>query len=93
VHTWNAGEPEPGHGAVEGRFEVGDGTSALFALGAAHQEPLVLPSRDQVERRVDATASFWRSWAARRSYDGPWREAAASLVRRHAARRVAPMRS
>jgi GH15 family glucan-1,4-alpha-glucosidase len=29
----------------------------------------------RLERRVDAAASFWRSWAARRSYDGPWREA------------------
>lgn len=46
-----------------------------FALSAAHQEPLVFPSRDQVERRLEATTSFWSGWAARRSYDGPWREA------------------
>jgi GH15 family glucan-1,4-alpha-glucosidase len=51
------------------------GSRALFALGAAHGEPMVLPSREQVEGRFAATESFWRRWSARRRYDGPWREA------------------
>ena len=44
-------------------------------MSAAHQEPLVFPSRDDVESRLDATVASWRTWAGERSYDGPWREA------------------
>ena len=75
VQSWNAGEPELTPDAIEGRCEISEGTSALLALSAAHQEPLVFPSRDQVERRLEATERFWRAWAAHRSYEGPWREA------------------
>ena len=50
-------------------------SSSLLVLSAAHQEPLVFPSRDDVESRLDATVASWRTWAGERSYDGPWREA------------------
>jgi GH15 family glucan-1,4-alpha-glucosidase len=46
----------------------------VIALCAAHQEPLVFPSREQVEARLEATTAYWRRWAARRQYDGPWRD-------------------
>ena len=46
-----------------------------MVLSAAHQEPLVFPSRAEVESRLAATIAFWREWAAGRTYDGPWREA------------------
>ena len=49
--------------------------SALIALCAAHQEPLVFPTREQVEARLHATTAYWRRWAAQRAYDGPWRDA------------------
>ena len=47
----------------------------MIALCAAHQEPLVFPSREQVEARLEATTAYWRRWAAQRAYDGPWRDA------------------
>lgn len=75
VLGWNAGQSEVVTGALEGRLVVEAGETALLALSASHQEPLVLPSRDQVERRLEATGRFWRAWATGRSYDGPWREA------------------
>jgi GH15 family glucan-1,4-alpha-glucosidase len=75
LRTWDAGEPRLDGDAICGRFEVTPGTRALLAVTAAHGEPLVLPARDDVERRLDATASFWRDWAGKRAYDGPWREA------------------
>ena len=49
--------------------------SALIALCAAHQEPLVFPTREHVEARLEATTAYWRRWAAQRTYDGPWRDA------------------
>ena len=49
-----------------------EGDRALLALTYARGEPLVLPARDDVERRLDGTVAFWRSWAGRCSYEGSW---------------------
>jgi GH15 family glucan-1,4-alpha-glucosidase len=75
VCSWEAGEAQLDDGAISGRFEVRESRSALIALCAAHQEPLVFPSREQVEARLEATTAYWRRWAAQREYDGPWRDA------------------
>jgi GH15 family glucan-1,4-alpha-glucosidase len=72
---WSAGEPEYGRDSVSGQFEVTSGDQALIAVASAHGEPLVLPGRRQVERRLADTERFWRTWTAGRTYDGPWREA------------------
>jgi GH15 family glucan-1,4-alpha-glucosidase len=75
VCTWDAGEAHIDDEAVYGRFEAQAGTAAVLALSAAHQEPLVIPAREHVEARLDATVTFWRDWAADRAYNGPWRDA------------------
>ena len=75
VCSWSAGEPRYGPASVSGRFDVSAGDQALIALAGAHGEPLVLPGRPQVERRLADTERFWRTWAAERAYDGPWRDA------------------
>jgi GH15 family glucan-1,4-alpha-glucosidase len=75
VCHWSPGRLEYGADFVSGRFEVSTGDQALIATASAHGSPLVLPGRSEVERRLADTARFWRSWAAGRSYDGPWREA------------------
>jgi GH15 family glucan-1,4-alpha-glucosidase len=48
---------------------------ALVVVSSAHQEPLVFPSRPEVESRLAATIAFWHDWAASRTYEGPWRQA------------------
>jgi GH15 family glucan-1,4-alpha-glucosidase len=73
--AWAAGSPAVEDAAVSGSFRTGRGSRSLLALTAAHQEPLVLPRRDEVEARLDSTVGFWREWAAGRAFDGPWREA------------------
>lgn len=61
--------------AISGRFEARQGTRALIALCAAHQEPLVLPARGDVEERLDQTVEEWERWGRCSGYGGPWREA------------------
>jgi len=74
VGTWGAGTPEIGGDGISGGFEARAGDRALVLLGAAHQEPLVFPSRDAVEARLDGTIAFWRGWTETREYDGPWKD-------------------
>src|SRR5437867_1334025 len=61
VGCWNAGPPATDATTITGSFETSPGSRSLISLSAAHQEPLVLPARDEVERRLDATVSWWRS--------------------------------
>jgi GH15 family glucan-1,4-alpha-glucosidase len=75
VCCWEAGEAHLDGEAIFGRFEARASSSAVIALCAAHQEPLVFPKREHVEARLEATTAYWRRWAAQRSYDGPWRDA------------------
>jgi GH15 family glucan-1,4-alpha-glucosidase len=73
--SWESGEPEYGEQAITGRFSIDEGQVALLVLSAAHQEPLILPTREEAELRLQATARSWREWASAREYGGPWGEA------------------
>jgi GH15 family glucan-1,4-alpha-glucosidase len=75
VCSWAAGAPQVDAEGICGRFELLESGTALIALCAAHKEPLVFPTREDVERRLQATTAFWRNWATQRAYDGPWRDA------------------
>jgi GH15 family glucan-1,4-alpha-glucosidase len=75
VCSWSAGEPECNRDRVSARFEAAEGTRALIALSASHQEPLVFPAQHEVDDRLEKTIAFWKRWAGARTYDGPWREA------------------
>jgi GH15 family glucan-1,4-alpha-glucosidase len=72
--TWDAGEARAGDSAFRGSFDAAPGRPALIVLSAAHQEPLVLPTRDEVERRLEETTRWWRWWTGTLRYDGPWRD-------------------
>jgi GH15 family glucan-1,4-alpha-glucosidase len=75
ICSFDAGTPEAGAGAIGARFEARVGTRALIALCASHHEPLVMPTRDEIDARLDATAVTWRRWTESLDYSGPWREA------------------
>ena len=47
VCSWDAGEAQIDEEAIFGRFEAREASSALIALCAAHQEPLVFPTRER----------------------------------------------
>src|SRR6266404_1034002 len=55
-------------------FTVKEGETVPFVLTyvASH---LVLPEAIDVETAQQKTESFWREWASRCSYEGPWTEA------------------
>src|SRR5688500_3539024 len=70
VLAWDAGEPAVDDRFVDGSFVSADGGVAHLVVAAAHQEPLVFPSRDEVESRLRETADSWRDWSRGREYDG-----------------------
>jgi len=72
---WNTGRAELIDGSFRGTFDVAAGASPLFALAFAHQGPLVSPSRDDVEARLDATTTRWRDIAASLGHTGRWHDA------------------
>jgi GH15 family glucan-1,4-alpha-glucosidase len=74
VCSFDAGPPDLADGVIHGRFEAREGSQALVALCAAHQEPLVFPTRDELEGRLDATTTIWRQWSDALPYFGPWRD-------------------
>src|SRR6185312_15722159 len=58
-----------------GEFTVMPGQAVTLTLVATDNEPLPLADRDGAERRLSETGEVWRSWVARHSYEGPWRQA------------------
>ena len=75
VCSFEAGDPEIGEGSISGRFEIGAGESALIALSFAHQEPLVFPTRTEVETRTVEAHEVWHRWSACSDYRGRWKDA------------------
>jgi len=74
VCSYDAGEPTCTDGAIGASFEAVEGQDAHLAVCAAHQEPLVLPARRELEERLNQTVATWRRWTESLEYDGPWRE-------------------
>jgi GH15 family glucan-1,4-alpha-glucosidase len=72
VCHWQAGTPQWSDGGTESDFDVSAGERALLAIVGAFAEPLVMPGRADVLRRLDRTVTFWRQWARGREYQGPW---------------------
>jgi GH15 family glucan-1,4-alpha-glucosidase len=71
----DAGAGEARDGVISGRIELSQGSSAILSLSASHEEPLVIPGREDSERRLERTVNFWPCWADRSKYNGSWREA------------------
>jgi GH15 family glucan-1,4-alpha-glucosidase len=73
VNSWDVGVPVVTGSLIEGRFTAR--TPATIALSVASQEPLVLPGRDEVERRLANTTAYWQRHVRAGTYAGPWRDA------------------
>ena len=75
ICSWEAGTPEWTGTTIGADFTIREGGRALIALASAYAEPLVLPGRSAVQRRIESTIRFWTDWSAARPYDGRWRDA------------------
>ncbi|MGH3342380.1 MAG: glycoside hydrolase family 15 protein [Carbonactinosporaceae bacterium] len=75
VCSFQAGTAEVDDQTIRGSFEAVPGFHALIALCAAHQEPLVFPTRRELDERFEQTVATWHAWTGTRTYDGPWRQA------------------
>jgi GH15 family glucan-1,4-alpha-glucosidase len=62
---------------VRASFDVseGDVISFLARYRESHVEPETVRVPQDCDRLIDVTDRFWRNWAARCDYDGPWRDA------------------
>ncbi|WP_185985250.1 glycoside hydrolase family 15 protein [Aureimonas mangrovi] len=60
---------------ISGRFEVREGERRTLAIVACSDGPLVVPSIEEIDERIDISDEEWRVWARRVSYDGENREA------------------
>jgi GH15 family glucan-1,4-alpha-glucosidase len=74
VIAWDAGDPAVRDGVIHGSFVAAEGNVAHIALAAAHQEPLVLPPRADIETRLAETGQAWRRWSDSRRYEGLWQD-------------------
>ena len=52
-----------------------EGERALVALVVGEDQPLGVPSTEDIDERIDLSDQAWRSWAEGLHYDGPHREA------------------
>jgi GH15 family glucan-1,4-alpha-glucosidase len=75
VLAHDAGTPESGPDGIGARLQVQAGSRGVVALSFARQEPLVLPSRPELDARFEETCAAWRDWAQGRSYSGRWGDA------------------
>jgi GH15 family glucan-1,4-alpha-glucosidase len=63
-------------GGARGRATLRSGERAYFSLGYSREAPAVVPPLGAAAgERLDRSARWWREWAGRCAYRGPYREA------------------
>jgi GH15 family glucan-1,4-alpha-glucosidase len=72
VCAFGAGTVELNVDTISAGFDTVAGSEAVIAVCVAHQEPLVLPARRDLDERFAATLATWRAWSGKRRYDGRW---------------------
>ena len=67
---------EPSTSGAHGRIRLRAGERADFSLTLAREDVAVLPPLGERSRTaLDSTLRFWQDWAARTTYQGPYRDA------------------
>jgi len=75
VQSFDCGEMSAADGEVSGAVRMSRGDSGMLGALFTHDFPLLGCTREQAERRLEETVSFWREWVRPVRYDGPWQEA------------------
>ncbi|MBB3347237.1 glycoside hydrolase family 15 protein [Sphingomonas sp. BK069] len=61
--------------AVTAEFAVASGQRRIVAIVAGEDEPLVVPTIDRIDERIDTSDAEWRTWSERVEHGGPRRAA------------------
>jgi GH15 family glucan-1,4-alpha-glucosidase len=65
-----------GRGALHGQVLLREGDRHFLSLTYDEGEPAVLPLLgEHAETKIERSVAFWRDWASRCEYDGPYRDA------------------
>jgi len=72
VLTYGCGTPTVDGPALQGRFTVEAPGSALLAALYFDDAPYAVPTREELEVRLERTRDYWQSYARKIPYDGPW---------------------
>ena len=59
---------------MKGNTDVNSQVCATVAIVAGEDEPLVVPSVEQIDRRIDESDNEWRKWTSKLRYEGPHRD-------------------
>ena len=57
------------------RLTTQAGSRSVLAFLAAANEPLILPSLETIDGRIDRSDAAWREWSSNLNYDGPYADA------------------
>ena len=68
----SAGEVRVDHRGIGGEALLEPGRTAMIALVASRDAPVLVPSVEDVKKRMDHTIDFWKSWSQLIDYDGPY---------------------
>lgn len=60
---------------AQGSFSVFAGERQTIAIIAGEDEPLVVPTIEEIDNRIDISDQEWRTWANSIDYNGPDRDA------------------
>ncbi|WP_409457351.1 glycoside hydrolase family 15 protein [Rhizobium sp.] len=60
---------------AQGSFSVSAGERQTIAIVAGEDEPLVVPTIEEIDNRIDISDQEWRTWAKSIDYDGHDRDA------------------
>jgi GH15 family glucan-1,4-alpha-glucosidase len=77
VCCWGAGPSVVTDTSVRGSFDTTAEHPAVFALSAAHQEPLVIPGEADIRARLAVTVAVWQDWSAALRHVPAWPDAVA----------------
>jgi GH15 family glucan-1,4-alpha-glucosidase len=67
-----SGPTATGEDSVYGSVRLGAGDRCTVALVGTDDEPLALPTVEEVEGRLERTVDHWRRWCGQLDHDGPW---------------------
>ena len=74
IRTHNAGDPVLTPRGVHSTFEIAAGELSVLGFVATDDEPLFLPSPNEIDGRLERTQAVWTTWAEQLSWDGDDRD-------------------